>query len=219
MGPSATVCFGAAWVEFAYSDHVSVSSDREPVTEPTTSPPAASPWTPAVPIPGGVVALSYVLIAVAWFPLVGSVLHWMNCRVPADVDDLRPLYSASMTAIVVLCWFWVQRRSTMLETTRVRSFVILAASILAVGLVPIVLVVVSPLTPYIETARRECGSADDGLVGLVLYLPLLSFLVAQLINPAGSKASLTRWIITAAVLTGLWAAYALIVQPWPPAGS
>ncbi|ROR81810.1 hypothetical protein SAMN06295974_1056 [Plantibacter flavus] len=160
-----------------------------------------------------------MLIAVAWFPLVGSVLHWMNCRVPADVDDLRPLYAASTTAIAVLCWFWVQHRSTMFETTRVRKLVILAASILAVGLVPIVLVVISPLTPYVETARRECGSADDGLVGLVLYLPLLSFLVAQLINPAGSKPSLTRWIITAAVLTGIWAAYALIVQPWPRAGS
>ncbi|VXC16192.1 hypothetical protein PLANTIT3_61228 [Plantibacter sp. T3] len=32
---SATVCFGAAWVELAYFDTVSVSSDRKPVTEPT----------------------------------------------------------------------------------------------------------------------------------------------------------------------------------------
>jgi len=188
------------------------------MTDPDSESLTASRWTPQIPRPTGIVVLAYVIVALAWFPLVGSVLRRLNCRAPAYQGDVQPLYSIGLTVIAIVCWLWVQHRSITHVKTRSRSFVVLMAGFFAIGLVPIALLVVSPITPYVADARIDCGTSQDDLVGLSLYLPLLSLLVTQLINPAGTKPSLMRWLITGSALAATWSAYVLIVQPWPPAG-
>lgn len=195
-----------------------VQGMSDDMTDPDSESLTASRWTPQIPRPAGIVVLAYVIVALAWFPLVSSVLRRLNCRVPAYPGDVQPLYSIGLTVIAIVCWLWVQRRSTTHMRTRSQSFVVLMAGLFAIGLVPIALLVVSPITPYVAAARLDCGTSQDDLIGLALYLPLLSLLVTQLINPAGMKPSLMRWLITGSALAAIWSAYVLIVQPWPPAG-
>ncbi|WP_138945742.1 hypothetical protein [Plantibacter sp. M259] len=195
-----------------------VQGMSDEMTDPDVESLPASRFTPQIPRPTGIVALAYMILALAWFPLVSSVLRRLNCRVPAYPGDVQPLYSIGLTVIAIACWLWVQHRSTMHVKTRSQSFVVLMTGLLAIGLVPIALLVVSPITPYVAAARIDCGTSQDDLIGLALYLPLLSLLVTQLINPAGTKPSLMRWIIAGSAVAAIWSAYVLIVQPWPPAG-
>lgn len=163
---------------------------------------------------------AYLLVSIAWIPLVGSLLRWLNCGVPALPGDWSPLASMLLTAVSIAVWFWVRHRSVLERRSAPNKPAAIVLGTLAIALAPIALFLASPLTPDMAQARQACGVGDWSVLrGLVLYLPLTSFALARLLNPTGHKLSLSRIALTFFPIVAGWAAYAVIVRPFPFSGA